>query len=260
MGQIKLSIAEYRPFPEKLSLLDIEPTKMSWSIANRFLLLDEHKRELLELGTFGDVNLAGGLGQKSSRYGELVWMGISPQGIRIVDRLENEIIHLDFRLNPVQTVTLDQRIFPEKAALDPWGNLYLYSRAFNSIFIFNKGELDPTPFVNFSKEIGSAFCMADMEINQDGDLGILDCDGLIHFFSQNGQKQASFPTTIDQAAFLISVRSDWFVFNQNGAGISINSQEKVSIPGASVPVLDMESMNRSIAVLAKDHILILDVK
>ena len=65
-GQVNLSIAEYRPFPEKLSLLDFEPTKMSWSIANRFLLLDEHKRELLELGTFGDVNLAGGLGQKGN--------------------------------------------------------------------------------------------------------------------------------------------------------------------------------------------------
>ena len=64
---MNLSIAEYRPFPEKISLLDIEPTQVNWSIANRFLLLDENKRELLELGPFGDLNLAGGLGRQRAR-------------------------------------------------------------------------------------------------------------------------------------------------------------------------------------------------
>ena len=161
-GQVNLSIVEYRPFPEKISLLNIDPTQVKWSIANRFLLLDENKRELLELGPFGDVNLAGGLGRQRSRYGELVWMGISPQGIRVVDRLENEIAHLDYRLNPVQTVALDQRIFPEMAALDPWGRLFMYSRTYNGIYIFEKSHLDKVPFISFSKEFSSTFCMKAM--------------------------------------------------------------------------------------------------
>tara|TARA_B100000029_G_scaffold68531_2_gene60998 strand:- start:1513 stop:2184 length:672 start_codon:yes stop_codon:yes gene_type:complete len=223
-------------------------------------LLDEHKRELIELDPFGEVHLSGGFGQKSFRFGDLVWMGISPQGIRVVDRLENEIVHLDYRLNHIHNVALSQRIFPENAALDPWGRLYLYSRTYNSIFIFDKGELESTPFVNFSKEFSSVFCLEKMNINQDGDMALLDCKGMIHFFSRNGQKQASFPTTIDGATFLVPVRNDWFVFNQNGDGISVLSQERVSIPGASLPVEDMVSMNRSIAVLSKDHILVLDVK
>jgi hypothetical protein len=259
-GQVSLSIAEYRPFPEKIHLLDIKPTKVSWTIANRFLLFDQYKRELLELDAFGDVNLSSGVGQNISGYEDLVWMGISPQGILLVDRLENEIVQLDFRLNPVQTIDLNRRIFPEDAALDPWGRLYLYSRDYNSIFLFDKGELDPTPIVNLSKELGSVFCMAEMQINQEGEMAILGCDGMIHIFSQNGRKKISFPSTIENAVFLIAVRDDWFVFNRMGAGISIHSQKKVSIPGASIPIEDMASMNRSIAVLAKDHILILDVK
>ncbi len=259
-GQVNLSIVEYRPFPEKISLLDIEPTQVKWSIANRFLLLDENKRELLELGPFGDVNLAGGLGRQRSRYGELVWMGISPEGIRVVDRLENEIAHLDYRLNPVQTVALDQRIFPEMAALDPWGRLFMYTRTYNGIYIFEKSHLDKVPFISFSKEFSSTFCMKAMEINQDGELAVLGCDGIFHYFTQNGQRQASFPSTIEQAEFLVSVRRDWLIFNREGHGISVNSQAHLSIPGSSVPVIDIASMNRSIAVLSKDHILILDVK
>ena len=102
--------------------------------------------------------------------------------------------------------------------------------------------------------------MKAMEINQDGELAVLGCDGIFHHFSQNGQRQVSFPSTIEQAEFLVSVRRDWLIFNREGHGISVNSQAHLSIPGSSVPVMDIASMNRSIVVLSKDHILILDVK
>ena len=50
------------------------------------------------------------------------------------------------------------------------------------------------------------------------------------------------------------------VFNIQGSGVSIYSGDHLSIPASSIPVMDIRSMNRSIAVLTKDHILILDVK
>ena len=136
----------------------------------------------------------------------------------------------------------------------------MYSRTYNGIYIFEKSHLDKVPFISFSKEFSSTFCMKAMEINQDGELAILGCDGIFHHFSQNGQRQASFPSTIEQAEFLVSVRRDWLIFNREGHGISVNSLDHLSIPGSSVPVIDIASMNRSIAVLSKDHILILDVK
>ena len=48
--------------------------------------------------------------------------------------------------------------------------------------------------------------------------------------------------------------------DRKGDGISINTGDHLSIPASSIPVMDIRSMNRSIAVLTKDHILILDVK
>ena len=58
----KLSIVEYRPFPEKISLLGIEPTQLNWSIANKFLLpkalkengVKEGEMDLQE-GTFKEI-------------------------------------------------------------------------------------------------------------------------------------------------------------------------------------------------------------
>ena len=259
-GQVSLSISEYRPFPDKISLLDIEPTVLSWSIANRFLLLDQNKREMIELGTFGDVTLASGLGQGGHTYGDLVWMGISPEGIWVLDRIENLIFHLDFRLNSVKTEKIEPRIFPENATLDPWGRLFLFSRTYNSVFIFEKGSLLEQPFINLSREFEKTIHIKDMSINQDGDLGILDADGEVHFFNRLGQKQNSYPSRITNAEFLTPIRGSWFVFNKLGKGMSVKSQERVSIPGASVPVIDVATMNRSLAVLSQDHILILNAK
>ena len=65
---------------------------------------------------------------------------------------------------------------------------------------------------------------------------------------------------LEDPKFLVPVRDDWFIFNQNGIGVSIQSDERVIIPGVSLPVVDMVSLNRSIALLLKDHILVLDVK
>tara|TARA_Y100000590_G_scaffold467959_1_gene648763 strand:+ start:3490 stop:4332 length:843 start_codon:yes stop_codon:yes gene_type:complete len=258
-GQVSLDIAEYRPFPEKIMLLDLKPDLLNWSIANRFLLLDKSKHELIELGPFGDVVLSSGFGLRSQRYGELIWMGISPHGILIVDRLGNQITVLDYRLNPVTSNGFEPRIFPEHAAVDPWGRIYLYSNQYNSIFLYD-GELDQQPLIDLNRVVEIGSCLQDLEINQDGELAILDCEGTVHFFHVLGNLQYSYPSHVRQAKFLTAVRNKWFVFNSEGNGRSVQDQEPVSIPGASIPVLDITSMNRSIAILARDHILVLNVQ
>ena len=111
LAQVSVSIAEYRPFPEKIELLGIEPTKVGWSIANNLLLLDVNHSELIELSSFGDVTLSGGFNQRSSSFNELIWMGLSPNGIQVVDRLENKIITLDYRLNSMGESKLNLRSY-----------------------------------------------------------------------------------------------------------------------------------------------------
>jgi hypothetical protein len=260
LAQVTVSIAEYRPFPEKIELLGIEPTKVGWSIANNLLLLDVNHSELIELSSFGDVTLSGGFNQRSSSFNELIWMGLSPNGIQVVDRLENKIITLDYRLNSMGESKLNRHIFPELGALDSWGRLFLYSRTYNVIFSVEQKRLIETPFIDLTKEFGKSVCLKDLEVNQDGELAFLDCDGTVHIFNRLGQVQLYYPSKIDNAEFLVPVRQRWFVFNTQGEGRSIKTNETVTIPVASLPVVDIASLNRSLAILSNDHILILDVK
>ena len=189
LAQFSVSIAEYRPFPEKIELLGIEPTKVGWSIANNLLLLDVNHSELIELSSFGDVTLSGGFNQRSSSFNELIWMGLSPNGIQVVDRLENKIITLDYRLNSMGESKLNRHIFPELGALDSWGRLFLYSRTYNVIFSVEQKRLIETPFIDLTKEFGKSVCLKDLEVNQDGELAFLDCDGTVHIFNRLGQVQ-----------------------------------------------------------------------
>ena len=49
------------------------------------------------------MNFSSGLGKRQRFYGELIWAGISPIGIQVIDRLENKVIILDLNLNFMHT-------------------------------------------------------------------------------------------------------------------------------------------------------------
>ncbi len=59
---------------------------------------------------------------------------------------------------------------------------------------------------------------------------------------------------------MVSLRDDWFVFNSDGGYLSIYNSEKLSIPKINPPILDIATINRSIAILTKEQILVLNVK
>ena len=67
-------------------------------------------------------------------------------------------------------------------------------------------------------------------------------------------------TVIDKSEFLVPLRNDWLVFNSKGVGISINDQNSLIIPDFNTSIIDIANLNRSLAVLSSDHILIMDAK
>ena len=256
----KLLIKEYRPFPEKISLLGIKPTQFNWSISNKFLLLDKNRDELLEIDQFGNLNLASGISMLNTVYGELTWVGIFPEGIRVIDRLENKIIFLDYLLNALYENSIDPKLYPDLGSSDPWGRIFLYSKTYNGVFIYENSYSNILPFIDFSKYDNTFNCFIDMASNQDGNLAMLSCDGTFYEYNQNGKRRMYFQVNLDNAEFLISLRDDWLIFNRDGIGLSINTGLSFSIPKSSIPILDAQSLNKDIAILTKDHILILNVQ
>ena len=159
---LKLEIKEYRPFPAEIDLLELKPTKFNWSIGNRFILLDEVKNQLLEINLSGKLNLPTGDGIENSVYGQIIWMGVAPEGIRVVDRLENEILHLDYRLNSIQKTLIDPRLYPEMVTMNSWGIMYLYSKTYNAIYSSERSRINSIPFIDLSKERLPSNCFIDM--------------------------------------------------------------------------------------------------
>ncbi len=99
-----------------------------------------------------------------------------------------------------------------------------------------------------------------LDLIQEGNIGLLGCDNSVHIFSRHGEYKNSYYPDIVSAEFLVPLRNDWLVFNKNGEGLSLFLNNMLEIPEVSIPILDIKSMNRSVAVLSKDHILILNAQ
>ncbi len=79
-------------------------------------------------------------------------------------------------------------------------------------------------------------------------------------FTRYGEYKKSYFPNLKTIDFLVSIRDKWFVFNKHGVGKSLIQNEDHKLPNVSTPIIDIKSMNRSLAVLSKDHILILNAK
>jgi len=259
-GQSVFNIVEYKSFPSELKILDIYPDKIEWGVANGFLLLDKINNQMVSLNSFNEVKLFGGFAKKQLSLSGPIWMGIAPKGITLIDRLDNKVIFIDYRLSYMNEVSIEPRIYPDIAVIDNWGNIYMYSNQYNSIFVFKDKSLDKRPHIDLNRYKNIEYCIKSMSINQDGDLALLSCENSIHLFTRYGEYKKSYFPNLITIDFLVSIRERWFVFNKDGFGKSLILNEDYNLPNVSTPIIDIKSMNRSLAVLSKDHILILNAK
>ena len=259
-SQSVLNIVDYKSYPPELEILNINPDVFEWGVAGNFLLLDKVDHQLVSIGSLNELQLVGGFGRKTVSFSEPIWVGVAPDGILLIDRLDNKVISLDYRLIYMNEVKLEPRIYPELAAIDKWGAVYMYSSQYHSLFSFKKGSLRQTPHIDLKRYDNIDYCLSQIMINEMGDIGILGCDNSVHIFSRHGEYQNSYYLSVDNTEFLVPLRGDWLVFNKAGEGLSILSNKKLEIPEVSIPIIDIKSMNRSVAVLSKDHILILNAQ
>ena len=257
-AQSNLSIVAYKAFPSELNILNIKPSLVEWGVAGSFLLLDKIDNQLVSIGTLSGMQTVGGFGRGSFSFSDPIWVGVDPNGISIIDRLENKIVQLDYRLNYMGEINLEPRLYPELATIDQWGKILIYSSQFHSVFYFEHRLLNKIPLIDLNRFSKINFCIKQLNVNENGDIGLLDCKSNLHLFSRHGEYKNSFTSNIKSGEFLVPLRNSWFVFNKNGEGESIIKKIKLQIPEVSVPVIDIKSMNRSLAVLSKDHISILN--
>ena len=259
-AQPNLSVVDYQAFPPELNILNIKPSLVEWGVAGSFLLLDKIDNQLVSIGNLSGMQTVSGFGRGSFSFSEPIWVGVDPNGISVIDRLENKVVQLDYRLNYLGEINLEPRLYPDLATIDQWGRILIYSSQFHSIFYFENRLLNKTPLIDLNRFSKIDFCIKQLNVNENGNIGLLDCNSNFHLFSRHGEYKNSFTSNIKSGEFLVPLRNFWFVFNRNGEGESIIKKIKLQIPDVSIPIIDVKSMNRSLAVLSKDHILILNAK
>ena len=259
-AQTAFKIADYKIFPPEIEILDIKPDIIEWGVGGSYLLLDKVNHQLVSVGSLSGIQMVGGFGRKAVSFSEPIWVGVAPDGILLIDRLENKVISLDYRLTYMYDISLEPRLYPDLAAIDNWGTIYMYSSQYHSIFALKQKTLIQNPYIDLRTLNNIDYCLSQIEINQAGNIGLLGCDNSVHIFSRHGKYQKSYYPDLVSVDFLVALRDDWLLFNKNGDGLSLLSNERLTIPDVSVPIKDIKSMNKSVAILSKDHILILNAQ
>ena len=252
-------IIETKPIPKTIKKNDFKASSFTSTFANGVLLLDKSKKIIIEISDQNKIKFSGGLISNQFIYGDYIWIDSMPDGVKVLDRLENTLIHLDFNLNHVKSIKLGKSIYPSKAAKFPWGDIIMHSELYNGLFLFSNGSLDESLFINFFKEFGTNICLNDLDVNENGDIGVLSCDGLLTIFNQNGMKKHTYSEQLIDSKHLISYSSDWLIFNSSGNAIILDSKTKYYVDLGYNTILDVKNINQSLAILTKEYILFMDV-
>ena len=257
--EVKLLIEEYIPFPQKIKNLNLLPTQFDWFTQDKFILVDQFMSEVIQLKSDGEISLSTKAEWGGNNNTEIVWAGVSNQGVKVVDKLTNSLTRTDFNLNPVEIIDFNFELYPEHAAEDRFGNVYLYSQSYSSIFILENSGTSLRMHVDLNKLRILSTSVKSMSTNGDGQLGVLGYEGNFFEFSKNGLKKFSHKSEIQNLEFLAPLKRDWMLFNKDGQGELIKTGQELKIPTNLLPIYDIKTKNNRIAILSDSQIIVLRI-
>ena len=246
-------------FSKQLISEDFTADYFFWTIDNRFLVLDKDFGSIYKFGLSDDIFKTFQNYNLSETFGELTGIVFTSFGVAIFDKNNNQIIKLDYELNPVTIDMLDIPLYPEKATLDSWGRINIYSKRLKGIFIYGN-DIDEKKLINLEHIPSFDNCISDMECNSEGDLAILDCKGEVYVFNVLGKLRFSFPPNIKSAKFIIPYKNNWIVFDRQGKGVNLTDKSKIFLPETKFKLKDIIVMDNKIALLYNSYISILNVQ
>ncbi|MBT3495992.1 MAG: hypothetical protein HN462_02230 [Candidatus Marinimicrobia bacterium] len=258
-GRDEITLIEYIPFPNLFDQMGFTPDKIQIGFSNQIYLLDQDSRQICRLSSNQEILFYGGFGQGEHTFFDPVWMGFFPNGLWILDRTENQLIQLDFRLNKIQTLRIQKSSSPDLASMDPSGEIYLLSNQERIVHTFDDFEMN-NAFITFNDFDNLMPCIQSMHINEAGVLGLFSsCDNTVHFFNRIGRRFQVMNVRLSEPKFLLSIREEWLLLNEKGEGLFLDSGEKIKLPGIVGTILDVTSKNRTLIILSKDQVLYLNV-
>ncbi|MBL7014490.1 MAG: hypothetical protein ISR83_08720 [Candidatus Marinimicrobia bacterium] len=259
-GRDEITLIAYKPFPSIFNQMGFSPDKVQLGFSDDLYLLDKNSRQICRLDSDQNVLFYGGFGRSENAFFEPTWIGFTSDGLWVLDRTENRLGQLDYRLNKIRSIDLAYKSYPEQAAIDPFGRFFLLSHQYQIIHGTDQSDVLNSRIIEFSDYNDIMNCNSDFKINENGDLGLLTyCDGVVHIFNSIGKRIQVDKIGIEKPQFLVSIRDKWLVLNENGEGEYLFTNNRVQLPGIVGIIKDVISQNRTLIILSKDQVLYLNV-
>lgn len=240
--------------------MDFNPDKVQVGLADNIYLLDKYSRQICRLDSEQDIIFYGSFGRGDNSFFEPVWIGFTSDGLWVLDRTENKLGQLDYRLNKIRSIELDNKTYPEQAAIDPFGRFFLSSHQYQMIHGTGQSNVLDGAIIELNDYDDIMSCASDFRINDNGEFGLLTfCDGMVHIFNSIGKRIQVDKVSLNNPKYLVPIRNKWLILNEIGEGEYLFTNKYVQLPGIVGFIKDAISQNRTLIILSEDQVLYLNV-
>ena len=248
---------------------DFTPNLIAVSSTDKIYLLDQQSRQLAVLNAANEIEYTGGFGQGGDSFFDPVDLAVNKLEVIVCDRSEQRWLRYDLQLNYFSETAIKAidtpEIYPEILVTDPWGAVLIYSRSADMIMRSPNSSSSPQPFIDLSNQINPLSCVQDMAVSAAGESALLfDCVQQIRIFNRFGRHSRTYPVSVDDPVFIVSVEQKWLVMNNEG-GTQFYDQSGSYPPGQLVfneaeKLLHIFSHKNLLYLLFHDRILIARVE
>ena len=242
-------------FPKEFESFDFFPDNIS-SGPSGFYLLDNKSRQIAYLSNDGKYKIEGGFGSGTSAFIDPVCILISNLYVWVVERTNNMIHSLDYKLNFVKSSEFEP-IYPEFAAVDSWDQIYLYSNLDRMLYRFNPFTEHTLEFIDLSVWSDQCGNIEAISVLESGDVFLFCKDQQLLFqFNRVGRLiKISSVENLD-VDFVTSYNSRILLLNKNGNGSVFPGAKEIKLP-VTETILGISSYQGGLSILHSDHIIIL---
>ncbi|MEE8436711.1 MAG: hypothetical protein V3S22_00070, partial [Candidatus Neomarinimicrobiota bacterium] len=153
--------------------------------------LDLNTRRIAVRQSAGKIIFAGGFGRELDALFDPVDHAVFDLFYFVCDRSDNRVLRFDQHLNYINQIVTNlpdsqTPLYPDMMALDPWGQIFIYSRNFHTIYKYEGQKFQP--FLDLNRESFGLNCLSEFQFDDKGNIMLLyGCRNELHLYNRVGR-------------------------------------------------------------------------
>jgi len=254
-----LKIVEIQSCSDIFADSDFKPALLELGPGSEYFL-DLNNRRISVKKSTGKIIYTGGFGRELDALFDPVDHAGFDLNYFICDRSDNRILRFDQNLNYIDQIPTilpnsETPLYPNHILLDPWGQIFIYSRNFHTIYKY-EGQYF-SPFLDLNSQSSYLNCLSQMQFDSAGNFMLLySCQQEVHIYNRAGRLLRKYAVHIDDPELIIYTQSGWIIFNKIGQGQMLSNNEMFSIDlNPEEFIMDIASNDQDLVILTSENVL-----